>query len=303
MTISGPAPVALALFVAAAEDARRAPRGSCAGTLQTDILKEFIAQKEWVVARAPLDAPGRRPDRVLHGRDAALAPDLGVRVPHPRGGGDGRPGAGLHARRRPRLRARTSWRAGVDPDSFLPRFSFFFNFHIDFFEEVAKIRAARRLWASLMRDRVGARDPQVLAAAHPHPDLRRLAQRPAAAAEPGPHRHRGPRGGDGGHPVAAHQRLGRDAVDPDRGVGHPGAAHPADDRRRDRRGQRRPTRSAARGWWSGSPTSSRPRRGTTSRASMTLGGMVAAVEAGLPPGRDRRGLLRATSAPSRGAGA
>jgi methylmalonyl-CoA mutase N-terminal domain/subunit len=49
---------------------------------------------------------------------------------------------------------------GVDPDSFLPRFSFFFNFHIDFFEEVAKIRAARRLWATLMRERVGAKDPR-----------------------------------------------------------------------------------------------------------------------------------------------
>src|SRR5680860_1151161 len=49
---------------------------------------------------------------------------------------------------------------GVDPDSFLPRFSFFFNFHIDFFEEVAKIRAARRVWATLMRDRVGAKDPR-----------------------------------------------------------------------------------------------------------------------------------------------
>jgi methylmalonyl-CoA mutase N-terminal domain/subunit len=49
---------------------------------------------------------------------------------------------------------------GVDPDSFLPRFSFFFNFHIDFFEEVAKIRAARRLWAQLMRERVGAKNPK-----------------------------------------------------------------------------------------------------------------------------------------------
>ena len=49
---------------------------------------------------------------------------------------------------------------GLDPDVFLPRFSFFFNFHIDFFEEVAKIRAARRLWASLMRDRVGAKNPK-----------------------------------------------------------------------------------------------------------------------------------------------
>ena len=49
---------------------------------------------------------------------------------------------------------------GIDPDRFLPRFSFFFNCHIDFFEEVAKLRAARRLWARLMRERFGARDPR-----------------------------------------------------------------------------------------------------------------------------------------------
>ena len=49
---------------------------------------------------------------------------------------------------------------GVDPDRFLPRFSFFFNFHSDLFEEIAKLRAARRLWATLMRERVGARDPR-----------------------------------------------------------------------------------------------------------------------------------------------
>jgi methylmalonyl-CoA mutase N-terminal domain/subunit len=158
MTISGPAPVALALFVAAAEDAG-VPRAELRGTLQTDILKEFIAQKEWVVPERPsmrlvadliefctAEMPLWHPISVsgYHIREAGATAgqELAFTI------ADGLAYVeDLVAR-------------GLDPDDFLPRFSFFFNFHIDFFEEVAKIRAARRLWASLMRDRVGARDPK-----------------------------------------------------------------------------------------------------------------------------------------------
>jgi methylmalonyl-CoA mutase N-terminal domain/subunit len=158
MTISGPAPVALALFVAAAEDAG-VPRAELRGTLQTDILKEFIAQKEWVVPERPAmrlvsdliefctaEMPLWHPISVsgYHIREAGATAgqELAFTI------ADGLAYVeDLVAR-------------GLDPDEFLPRFSFFFNFHIDFFEEVAKIRAARRLWASLMRDRVGARNPR-----------------------------------------------------------------------------------------------------------------------------------------------
>jgi methylmalonyl-CoA mutase N-terminal domain/subunit len=158
MTISGPAPVALALFVAAAEDAG-VPRAELRGTLQTDILKEFIAQKEWVVPERPsmrlvadliefctAEMPLWHPISVsgYHIREAGATAgqELAFTI------ADGLAYVeDLVAR-------------GLDPDDFLPRFSFFFNFHIDFFEEVAKIRAARRLWASLMRDRVGARNPK-----------------------------------------------------------------------------------------------------------------------------------------------
>jgi len=158
MTISGPAPVALALFVSAAERSG-VPRASLRGTLQTDILKEFIAQKEWVVPEQPSmrlvsdliafcaeEMPLWHPISVsgYHIREAGAtaAQELAFTI------ADGLAYVeDLVAR-------------GVDPDSFLPRFSFFFNFHIDFFEEVAKIRAARRLWASLMRERVGAKDPK-----------------------------------------------------------------------------------------------------------------------------------------------
>ena len=114
MTISGPAPVALALFVAAAEErgfarpqpARHAPDGHPQGVHRPEGVDR---------PRAAGHAAGRRPDRVLHDRDAALAPGLGLRLPHPRGRGDGRPGARLHDRRRRRLRARSWWRAASTP--------------------------------------------------------------------------------------------------------------------------------------------------------------------------------------------
>ena len=143
--------------------------------------------------RAARHAAGRRPDRVLRDRDAALAPGLGLRVPHPRGRRDGRPGAGVHAS--PTASPTwTSWSArGVDPDSFLPRFSFFFNCHSDFFEEIAKLRAARRLWARADARAVRRQGPAVVAAAHAHADLGRVADGAAAAAQHRPHGHRGAR--------------------------------------------------------------------------------------------------------------
>ena len=71
--------------------------------------------------------------------------------------------------------------AGLDVDDFAPRLSFFFNSHNDFFEEIAKMRAARRMWARVMRERFGAKRAALLDAALPHPDRRLLADRAAAA--------------------------------------------------------------------------------------------------------------------------
>jgi methylmalonyl-CoA mutase N-terminal domain/subunit len=158
MTISGPAAPALALFVVAARRAGADP-ARLRGTLQADILKEFIAQKEWIVPERPSmrvladliewctsEMPLWHPVSVsgYHIREAGAtaAQELAFTI------ADGLAYAEALVAR------------GVDPDAFLPRFSFFFNFHIDLFEEVAKLRAARRLWATLMRERVGARDPR-----------------------------------------------------------------------------------------------------------------------------------------------
>ena len=94
--------------------------------------------------------------RVLQRRGAALEHHLHLRLPHPRGGGDGGAGGRLHLRQRAGVRAARAATPGCDVDHFAPRLSFFFAAHNDLFEEVAKFRAARRLWARLMRERFGA---------------------------------------------------------------------------------------------------------------------------------------------------
>ncbi len=158
MTISGPAPVALAMFVVAAERAG-VPRARLRGTLQTDILKEFIAQKEWVV-------PERPSMRLVGDLIAFCAEEMPLWHPISVSGYHIREAGATAAQELAFTIAdgvayvRELVGRGIDPDAFLPRFSFFFDLHIDLFEEVAKIRAARRLWATLMREEFGARDPR-----------------------------------------------------------------------------------------------------------------------------------------------
>ena len=133
--------------------------------------------------------------------------------------------------------------AGLAVDDFAPRLSFFFNAHLDFFEEIAKYRAARRIWARWMRDRYGATERAVAAAAVPHPDRGSVAHRAAARGQHRPHRDRGAGRRARRHPEPAHELDGRDARAADREGRAPRAAHPAGDRARDpRRERRRPAR-------------------------------------------------------------
>ena len=132
---------------------------------------------------------------------------------------------------------------GLDVDDFAPRLSFFFDVHNDFFEEIAKFRAARRMWATIMRERFGAKQPRSwllrthaqtagcsLTAQQPLNNVVRVAIQALA-------------GGARRHAIAAHQLDGRDAGAADRGSGADRAAHAADHRRGDRRHQhRRPAR-------------------------------------------------------------
>jgi methylmalonyl-CoA mutase N-terminal domain/subunit len=156
MTINGPAQVLFAFLLVAAEE-QGVDWGRLRGTLQNDILKEYIAQKEWIYPPEPhlrliTDMMAFCRDRVpqwntisisgYHIREAGAtaAQEAAFTL------GDGF--AYVEAGRR----------AGMDIDEFAPRLSFFFDAHIDFFEEIAKFRAARRIWARWMRDRYGARD-------------------------------------------------------------------------------------------------------------------------------------------------
>ena len=246
MTINSPAAVIFAMFVAQAEkagvDRARARRHAA------ERHPEGVPGAEGVrVPAAAVDAAGARHDHVHRGRDAALALDLDLRLPHPRGGLDGRRGAGVHAGQRLRLRRAGAAGRACRSTRSRPGCRFFFNAHIDFFEEIAKYRAARRIWARWMKERYGAAARAVDAAALPHPDRRRVAHRPAARGQHRAHRHRGAGRRARRHAVAAHQLDGRGAGAADREGGPHRAAHPAGASPTRRTSPTSPTRSAARG--------------------------------------------------------
>ncbi|MBA2327526.1 MAG: methylmalonyl-CoA mutase [Actinobacteria bacterium] len=154
MTINSPAPILLAMYVGAAERSGTTRR-DLGGTLQNDILKEYQAQKEYVFPPRPsmrlvtdtirfcaAEMPRWHPISVsgYHIREAGstAAQELAFTIAN----GFAYVESGVDA--------------GLEVDEFAPRLSFFFNAHIDFFEEIAKYRAARRIWARWLRDRYGA---------------------------------------------------------------------------------------------------------------------------------------------------
>ena len=160
MTINCTASVALAMYLAIA-DKQGVSWDRIGGTMQNDMLKEFIAQKEWICPPEPAmrividmieftatHVPRFNPVSIsgYHIREAGstgvqeLAFTLADGLAYVQAGVD----------------------RGLDVDSFAPRLSFFFDIHNDFFEEVAKLRAARRMWARFMKDRFGAKKPESL---------------------------------------------------------------------------------------------------------------------------------------------
>ena len=158
MTINSPASVIWAMYVAAAEK-RGIPRAKLGGTLQNDILKEFIAQNEFIF-------PPRPSMRLITDTIEFAAQQMpkwnSISV------------SGYHIREAGATAAQelaftladgleyVRWgvERGLDVDDFAPRISFFFNAHNDFFEEIAKYRAARRIWAREMRETFGAKSPR-----------------------------------------------------------------------------------------------------------------------------------------------
>jgi methylmalonyl-CoA mutase, N-terminal domain len=158
MTINSTAPIALAMYLAVAEK-QGADWKKIGGTLQNDILKEYIAQKEYIF-------PPRPSMRLITDTFKFCAENVPKYNPISISGYHIRE-AGSTALQELAFTLRDGMeyveygiRAGLDVDEFAPRLSFFFNSHNDLFEEVAKFRAARRIWAKVMRERYGAKDPR-----------------------------------------------------------------------------------------------------------------------------------------------
>ncbi|MEW6443723.1 MAG: methylmalonyl-CoA mutase family protein [bacterium] len=155
MTINAPAVVMLAFYVAAAES-QGIEAGRLRGTLQNDILKEFIAQKEWI---SPV-GPSMRIIRDMLVWCTQHMPEwntISISGYHIREAGADAVQELAFTLADGIAYVRTGIEAGLDVDRFGRRLSFFFDVHNDFFEEIAKLRAARRMWARIMKERFGAR--------------------------------------------------------------------------------------------------------------------------------------------------
>ena len=160
MTINGPAAIMLAYYVVAAER-DGVPPSQLAGTIQADILKEYIAQKEWCF---PIDPAMRLMGDMIEWCSQQMPRWHPVSI------------SGYHIREAGSTAAQElaftlkdgltyieqAVERGLDVDDFAPRLSFFFNAQIDFFEEIAKYRAARRIWARELKETFGAKDPKSL---------------------------------------------------------------------------------------------------------------------------------------------
>ncbi|MGH2847393.1 MAG: acyl-CoA mutase large subunit family protein [Thermoleophilaceae bacterium] len=156
MTINAPAAVMLAFYVVAGER-QGVPAERLAGTIQTDILKEYIAQKEWCF---PIDPAMRLVTDMVEfcARRMPRWHPISISGYHIREAGSTAQQELAFTLKDGFTYVEHGLERGMDVDDFAPRLSFFFNAHIDFFEEIAKYRAARRIWARELRDTYGARD-------------------------------------------------------------------------------------------------------------------------------------------------
>jgi methylmalonyl-CoA mutase N-terminal domain/subunit len=158
MTINSPAAMLLAFYILVGEK-QGVPQDKLGGTIQADILKEFIAQKEFIYPPRPsmrllVDMIAYSTEHMPKWNSVSIS---GYHIRE----------AGSTAAQELAFTLRdgieyVQWcvERGMDVDSFAPRLSFFFNAHSDFFEEIAKYRAARRIWARTMKERFGARNPR-----------------------------------------------------------------------------------------------------------------------------------------------
>jgi len=156
MTINAPAAAVLAMFVVAAEEAG-VDRARLGGTLQNDILKEYQAQKEYVFPPRPSLRLVTDVIRFSTAEMPAFHP-ISISGYHIREAGSTAAEELAFTLANGFAYVEAAEQAGLDVDQFAPKLSFFFNAHIDFFEEIGKYRAARRIWARWMRERYGAKE-------------------------------------------------------------------------------------------------------------------------------------------------
>jgi methylmalonyl-CoA mutase N-terminal domain/subunit len=160
MTINAPAAIMMAYYVVAAEE-QGVPADRLAGTIQADILKEYIAQKEWCF---PIDPAMRLLDDMIEWctHNMPRWHPVSISGYHIREAGSTAAQELAFTLKNGLTYVERAVARRLDVDAFAPRLSFFFNAQIDFFEEIAKYRAARRIWAKELRDTFGAKNPKSL---------------------------------------------------------------------------------------------------------------------------------------------
>jgi len=160
MTINAPAAILLAFYVCAAEE-QSIPPEALGGTIQTDILKEYIAQKEWCF---PIEPAMRLVTDMIEWCTEHMPRwhPISISGYHIREAGSTAQQELAFTLKDGFTYVEEAVERGLDVDDFAPRLSFFFNAHIDFFEEIAKYRAARRIWAREMSETYGAKRPESL---------------------------------------------------------------------------------------------------------------------------------------------
>ena len=160
MTINAPAAILLAFYVVAAEEKGITP-DRLGGTIQTDILKEYIAQKEWCF---PIDPAMRLVTDMIEWCSTEMPRwhPISISGYHIREAGSTAQQELAFTLKDGFTYVERAIERGLDIDEFAPRLSFFFNAHLDFFEEIAKYRAARRIWATELRGKYGATKPEAM---------------------------------------------------------------------------------------------------------------------------------------------
>jgi methylmalonyl-CoA mutase, N-terminal domain len=158
MTINSPAAMLLGFYLCVGEE-QGVPREKLRGTIQTDILKEYIAQKEWIF---PPEPSMRLVIDMIEfcAREMPLWHPISISGYHIREAGSTAAQELAFTLADGFAYVEAAKERGLDIDDFAPRLSFFFNAHLDFFEEIAKYRAARRIWARELKERYGARNPR-----------------------------------------------------------------------------------------------------------------------------------------------